>query len=96
MAFEIIIIDPAQKAALTADGHKWRRHNVRHFGIAMTANISIAGLEAEAQRLGKEAPNGLWDRAVMLKDLGEKALAATIESDEALVRNVPVSKPEKN
>lgn len=93
MAFEKIIIDDARRAELTRNGFKWRRHNAQTLGAIGAINIRIATLEAEAKLRGKEAPNGLWDRAQDLKNGGTFLLNALIDSDEALVRVVPVAKP---
>lgn len=92
MAFERIIIDAEQRAGLTRNGFKWRRHNTQTLGAIDAINIRIAGLEEEARRLGDAAQNGLWDRAQDLRNGGAFLLKALIDSDEALVRLVPVGK----
>ncbi|MBY0538903.1 hypothetical protein K2P56_00520 [Patescibacteria group bacterium] len=93
MAFEKIIIDDTRRAELTRNGFKWRRHNVQTLGAIGAVNIRIAALEAEAKQLGEAAANGLWDRAQDLRNGGAFLLKALIESDEALVRVVPIAKP---
>jgi hypothetical protein len=92
MAFERIIIDDERRAALTRNGFKWRRHNTQTLGAIGALNIRIAALEQEARELGETAPNGLWDRAQDLRNGGAFLLKALIDSDEALVRLVPVAK----
>ncbi|MBX9765414.1 hypothetical protein K2X83_02115 [Patescibacteria group bacterium] len=96
MAFEKIMIDEARRAELTRQGFKWRGHNVQTLGAIGAINTRIAALEAEARRMGPSAPNGLWDRAQELRNGGVFLLKALIDSDESLVRVVPVAKPKED
>lgn len=96
MAFELIVVDPERRTKLTQDGFEWKRHNTQVLGTIGTLNTRIIALKKEALGRGTEAPNGLWDRALAMQNAGARLLEALIDSDESLVRTVPVSKPKES